>query len=528
MNNALTGRNFIGFERSAEGNKWFNAIDPASGELIEQKFFSAEQSEVDRAMQKADQAFYSSRNLSGTKRADFLEAIAIKIEAAGEDILEIAVRETGLPAGRISGERTRTINQIRMFAGLIREGSWVEASIDTAIPDRLPLPKPDIRKMLRPTGPVVVFGSSNFPLAFSVAGGDTISALAAGNPVVVKAHPAHPGTSEVVANCIQQAALETRMPDGIFSMLFDSGYTIGQSLVLHPLTKSVGFTGSYAGGMALYKLAQSRPDPIPVFAEMGSTNPVFVLPGATSVKGASIAASIAASVNLGAGQYCTNPGLIFIVETPDSENFIRHLKEEVSKSIPQTMLTPSIYKNYGGKVEGTLSIPGVNTLSVSGQEPSFNQALPLVAMVKAEKFEENPALAEEIFGPYSLLVLCRDSSQMEAMAGLVAGQLTATIFHEPGMDTALTASLTSILTGKAGRIIYNGVPTGVEVCHSTQHGGPFPASTDGRFTSVGTGAIKRFVRPVAYQDCPENLLPAELQTSNPLNILRLFNGQYTR
>jgi len=523
----ISGSNFIGSERSAEGNQWFYAYDPSTGEPIDYKYFTATKHEVDLAMAKALDAARPYGALAGKERAAFLEAIAKHIEISEEAIIQTAISETGLPAARLSGEKARTTGQIRMFAQLIREGSWVEASIADAIPNRLPAPKPDIRKMLRPVGPIVVFGSSNFPLAFSVAGGDTISALAAGNPVIVKAHPAHPGTSELVANCVIKAALDKEMPEGTFSMLFDSGYGVGQSLVLHPHTRAVGFTGSFTGGMALYKLAQSRPDPIPVFAEMGSVNPVFILPGSCASNSPSIASMLAGSISLGAGQFCTNPGLIFIIRTPESVSFLERLTTEISKIAPQTMLTRGIAETFSTRLWETLNIEGVNNLSPTEGNPDSNKVLPVVATVPGDEFQKNPKLAEEVFGPFSLVVLCRDSRQMADLAETIGGQLTATVFHSPETDQELSGIMTRILSDKAGRIIYNGVPTGVEVCPSMHHGGPFPASTDGRFSSVGTSAIKRFARPVAFQDCPEHLLPEELKPSNPLKIFRMVNGQFS-
>jgi 2,5-dioxopentanoate dehydrogenase len=521
----LKGQHFIGLERSGEISEFFTAINPATNEAIGVKYHTASQDEINRAVSGAAESFAGYSAITAKQKALFLTLIADLILEAGDHLIAVCTSETGLPAGRILGERTRTINQIRLFADLVLEGSWVEAAIDTAIPERQPAPRPDIRSMLIPIGPVVVFGAGNFPLAFSVAGGDTISALAGGNPVIVKAHPAHPGTSEIIADCITEAAKRSGMPGGIFSLLFDTGYNTGKALVMHPQIRAVAFTGSFAGGKALYDLAQTRPDPIPVFAEMSSVNPIFILPEALKKSAGSIAKAIAGSVTLGAGQFCTNPGLLFLVNDANSGPFLETLGEEIKKSIPQTMLTPEIAENYQKKVSQALAGRAMNILMESTEHSLVNQSKPLIALVSGADFEQDQNLASEVFGPYSLVVSCSSMSQMVSIARSLQGQLTATIFHDAENDPDDFDELPGILKNKAGRLIFNGIPTGVEVCHAMNHGGPFPASTDSRFTSVGTSAIKRFVRPVAFQDCPQSLLPTELRDGNPLNIIRLINGK---
>jgi NADP-dependent aldehyde dehydrogenase len=518
-------KNSIGYDLSEGTGKTFYSVNPGFGMQSEIAVYFASADDIDLAMQKASRAAGLMAGITSGQRALFLERIAENILELGDSLIDVCCKETGLPNGRITGERGRTVGQIRMFAKYIREGSWVDASIDTALPDRQPAPKPDIRRMLIPVGPVVVFGASNFPLAFSVAGGDTISALAAGNPVVVKAHPAHPVTSSMIRNCINNAAKETGMPDGVFSLLFDSGFEVGRQIVQHPLSKAVGFTGSYLGGKALFDLATTRPEPIPVFAEMGSVNPIFILPEAMQKNGEAIGMAIAASVTLGAGQFCTNPGLVILPDSAGSEAFIKTLADSIRLSIPQTMLTPVIAERYAADANAIISRKPVSLLSASVNETSGNQGTPKVATVFGDEFESNPGLAEEVFGPFSLVVLCSSREQFIRIAGNLKGQLTAGIYYYDGPEIASYDDLIHILENKAGRLVFNGVPTGVEVCHSMQHGGPFPASTDSRFTSVGTSAIRRWARPVAFQDCPGDLLPPELKDGNPLDIWRLHNGQ---
>lgn len=518
----MHGKNRIGFNLVETTGSTLKAYSTLKNDVLPGDFQAAGTQEVDAAMKKAQKAFIAYRKLSGTKKAEFLEAIGEEIMSLGDQLVDRVVAESALPEGRIKGERGRTVGQLNLFAALLREGSWVEASIDTAIPDREPLPKADIRKMLKPVGPVVVFTASNFPLAFSTAGGDTAAALAAGNPVIVKAHESHLGTNEMISDAIAKAAEKTGMPDGVFSTLVSEGYEVGQKLVEHPLTKSVAFTGSYRGGMALYEIASKREEPIPVFAEMGSINPVFMMPGKLKGDAAGLAKTYAGSITLGAGQFCTNPGLILGIKSDELTQFAETLAREIVEIQPSTMLNQGIAKNYQAKLENALKQGGVKALN-EASKAGANQGTPLVATVSAADFKSNPALIEEVFGPFSLVVICDNEDELNEVTDLLPGQLTTT-FMATEKDISSFEDTITRAAERCGRVIFNGVPTGVEVCHSMQHGGPFPASTDGRFTSVGTDAIKRFVRPVAFQDAPESFLPDELKNSNPLKIWRKVNG----
>lgn len=520
---ALHGSNFINSEYSKKSGISFQAINPAQQTFLDTHFHCASEDETNWALTCAQRDFLAYSGLSGIQRAEFLEEIAHEIELLGSSLIERALQETGLPQGRLEGERGRTTNQLRQFAQLLREGSWVEASMDLSIPNRIPAPKPDLRKMLIPIGPVVVFGASNFPLAFSVAGGDTASALAAGNPVIVKAHPAHPGTSELVAEAIFKAIQKHQMPAGTFSLLHDSGFKVGQSLVAHPATKAVGFTGSFGGGKALFDIAQSRKDPIPFFAEMGSVNPVILLPGAQKRHPDQWASEYVASLTLGAGQFCTNPGLLIVEKSPDTKTFINTLSHNIRRSIPQTMLTPTIAETFKQKESEVQA--RTNPLAKSEEESLGNTGKASMATVSGQEFLKHPELAEEVFGPFALLVQCTDREELKKVINLLNGQLTASLLFD---ESDKVEDLLPILQQKAGRVILNGLPTGVEVCDSMHHGGPFPASTDSRYTSVGTSAIKRFVRPVSFQNFPDQLLPRELQNSNPLDIWRKANGEWTK
>lgn len=482
---------------------------------------------INAALQEAHIAFLSYKNFSNKKKAEFLSAIADEIEALDQILVSTAMRETNLPEARIVNERGRTTGHCRMFATLVEEGSWVEARVDTALPNRMPAPKPDIRKMLVPIGPVVVFGAANFPLAYSTAGGDTISALAAGCPVIVKAHPAHPETSGLVADAIKKAIEKCGLPGGVFQHLYGAGFQVGQSLVKHPLTKAVGFTGSLAGGKALFDLANQRPEPIPVFAEMSSINPVILLPESLSRNFEKTAASLAASITLGVGQFCTNPGLILAVEGTGLVKFMEFLGNEIQKAMPGTMLHQGIADNYAKKLAQAFAQKGVTIEGQSSATGTTAQGKPLVASVLAESFIKNPTLAEEVFGPFSLIVKCKSLDELNTVANRMQGQLTASVFGEEG-EISNCSSLMNVLVEKAGRLIINGVPTGVEVCPSMQHGGPFPATTDSRFSAVGTDAIRRFSRPVAFQNFPDSLLPDELKETNPLGIWRLYNGEWNK
>ena len=519
--------NLIGFQYIA-GKKTFKAIDPASGNELDGEFAVASAEDVDAALALAEKAFAVYRYIDKKTKATFLRSIAEEINAIGDELINRAMAESGLPQARLQGERGRTTGQLNMFADLVEEGSWVEAVIDTALPERQPAPRSDIRKMLIPMGPAVVFGASNFPLAFSVAGGDTASALAAGCPVIVKAHPAHPGTSALVAEAIKRAAKKNSMPEGVFSMLYDDGYAVGESLVKHPKTKIVTFTGSFKGGTALLKLAQQRENPISVFAEMGSINPTIILPEALECRYQQIAEQYAASITLGAGQFCTNPGLLIALKSPTLDKFKGALGDAIEKITSGTMLTPGICKNYSGLSEEMLKEQGVSLIGKGGLNgDKVNQAQPAIAEVSASSFLVNSKLREEVFGPYSLLVVADYEVQLQQVIDALQGQLTASVVAEEG-DLKTHKELIQNLTNIAGRVILNNVPTGVEVVASMQHGGPFPATTDGRFTSVGRGAIKRFVRPVAWQNWSQQLLPDELKDGNPLEIWRLLNNKWTK
>lgn len=480
------------------------------------------------AVEAAERAFEPYRALPAARRAAFLEQIAVEIEALGDELLAVAHDETALPiAERLVGERARTIRQLRLFADMARDGSWVDARIDRANPDLKP-PRPDIRRMLVPIGPVAVFSASNFPLAFSVAGTDTASALAAGCPVVVKAHPAHPATSELTARAIRRAIEQSGMPTGLFSLLHSTRNDIAVALVRHPRIRAVAFTGSLVAGRALFDAGAGRPDPIPVYAEMGSVNPVFVLPGALDARADAIADGLAASVTLGVGQFCTCPGIAAGVDGAHFQRFVSRMEELIAKAHPGTMLYPRILQSYveGARQLGT--IDGVRTVRGEGGSGAGGaQAQPTLFVTDARTFLAHDALRHEVFGPSTVLVGCDSREQLEEVARALDGQLTATLHGTPG-DLAAHAGLLSILERKAGRLVVNGFPTGVEVCSAMQHGGPYPATTDARTTSVGTAAIDRFARPVAYQNFPPSALPPELQDANPARVWRSVDGERTR
>ena len=523
----LHGNNFIGNERSSAGTLTFKAFNPGKNEELPELFYSATTTEFEKAVLKAKNAYNTYKNISGKEKAGFLRKIADNIEASGSSLIQRVMLETGLTEARLTGERNRTTNQLRLFAGLLEEGSWCEAAIDSALPDRKPAPRPDIRKVLRPIGPVVVFAASNFPLAFSTAGGDTASALAAGCPVIVKAHRYHPGTSEIVATAIIEAAAATGMPDGVFSMLHTIEHSVSQSFVTHPFIKAVGFTGSFTAGKLLYDIAQKRDEPIPVFAEMGSVNPVILLPGKVAQNAKELGEQLASSVTLGAGQFCTNPGIIITMSGAQTNEFKDALSTKIKSLVPETMLNPGIKKAYFDRTNETITEKGARLLAQSDMEEKSVEGRPIIAVVDADKFIANPKLAEEIFGPFSLIIECANPVEMSDVIRSLKGQLTATIMCTD-KDVSDFRELIEMIQELAGRILFNGVPTGVEVCHAMQHGGPFPASTDSRFTSVGTGAIKRFVRPVAFQDAPDSYLPDELKNKNPLGIWRLMNGEFSK
>jgi NADP-dependent aldehyde dehydrogenase len=523
----LHGKNLIGRAQAGKGKITFSGINPITSESLTPQFLEATDDEVNAALKLAEAAFQKTRELPAESTALFLEAIGEEILALGDALIKRAQAETALPQARLEGERGRTVGQLNLFAELVREGSWLEARIDRAIPDRKPLPKPDLRRKLVPIGPVVVFAASNFPLAFSVGGGDTASALAAGNPVVVKAHPAHPGTSELVGRAILKAAERTNMPEGIFSLLHGTSHRLGETLIKHPLTKAVGFTGSLGAGRALFNLAAARPEPIPVYAEMGSTNPVFVLSGALKKSGPALADSLLQSVTLGVGQFCTNPGLVFGVEDESWRGFLEQAGKAASNNTPGTMLYQGICHRFGEGAEKFRSIQGVREVGRSAAPAKAGQASAIVFETSGQVFLGNDALHEELFGPATLLVSCGSGEQLETIARSLPGQLTATI-HGTEEDLQKHRGLVSILQQKAGRLLFNGFPTGVEVCPSMQHGGPYPATTDARTTSVGTAAITRFARPVCFQNSPDAALPIELRNKNERGIWRLVDGQLMR
>lgn len=477
-------------------------------------------------VQIAAESFIEYRKKSAAEKAAFLEEISEQILALGQDLIVTACAESNLPEARITGERGRTIGQLKAFAAMLREGSWVEASIDTAIPDRAPIPKPDIRKMLVPIGPVVVFGASNFPLAFSTAGGDTASAFAAGCSVVVKEHPAHPKTSKLVAGAISKAIEITGMPAGIFQHV-SGGFEIGAQLVKHPQTAAVGFTGSTSGGRALFDMAASRQKPIPVFAEMGSINPVIILPQTLQQNTSTLASSYAASITLSVGQFCTNPGLLLCIDGQGTEEFKQALALEFSKQSNGKMLYGRVHEAYLESRQRVIGHASVTMLHYSAEQAGELEASPTLAHVSGADFLQEHFLHEEIFGPYALLVVCKDEAELLAVWRSVSGQLTTSIMGT-GEDYVRYASLVDDAIQIAGRINFNMVPTGVEVCPSMVHGGPFPATTDARFTAVGLPAVKRWSRPVCFQNAPEHLLPTELRNTNEQKIWRLVNSEWTQ
>ncbi len=530
----MTGAAVVGMGKPATniqrgGESGFWAVNPMTGEKLEPKYGCASGVEVAETTTQASEAAWTMAASSGKMRAELLRKIAEKLLSAQEAIVQRAHLETGLPLARLNGEMARTVGQLQLFADVAAEGSWVDARIDTAQPERTPMPRPAVRSMLRPLGPVVVFGASNFPLAFSVAGGDTAAALAAGCPVIVKAHPAHPGTSELVGRAICEAASELGWPEGTFALLFDSGVDVGTALVQHPLVQAVAFTGSTAGGQALMKLAASRPEPIPCFAEMGSSNPVFVLPGAMQARAAAIAGGLAASFTLGSGQFCTKPGVVFVPKSmPDG--FWETLRATVGGMASMGMLTAGIAARYRqGVAARKHGAHGVETVAEAARtvESEVAAGAPTLMKTTLEHYLSTPELEEEIFGPTMLVVEYAAAEDLAPVAQGLRGHLTATM-HAEEADREFVARLLAVLVHRVGRVVWNSYPTGVEVCHAMVHGGPFPATSDSRFTSVGAASILRFARPVCFQDVPDEWLPKELQSSNPLGMERMVNGRRTR
>ncbi|MEP7279427.1 MAG: aldehyde dehydrogenase (NADP(+)) [Bacteroidota bacterium] len=489
-------------------------------------FKDATGEEIDIILQQSWNAFHQYRKLSLKQRAGFMRRIAVELENTGDALIKMAMEETSLPEARLRGERARTIFQLNSYADACEQGNWLEARIDTAIPNKTP-PRPDIRKMLVPLGPVVVFGASNFPLAYSTAGGDTACAFAAGCPVIVKAHPAHAQTSETVARAILQAAVATGMPEGVFAHVHGSGFEVGRLLVTHQYTRAVGFTGSAAGGKQLFEWGSQRKDPIPVFAEMGSINPVFLLPEKLGQSAAEMAKTYAGSITLGVGQFCTNPGLLVGIESADLRQFISVLGEAIAQVTPATMLHPGIAKAFREKKAAALAQAEVTTIASSGVTAKENEGAPIVASASGKAFLANPVLHQEVFGPYSLVIRCAGMPEMIEVVKRLEGQLTATLMATD-KDITGNPELVEEVKNICGRFILNNVPTGVEVCLSMQHGGPFPATTDSRFTSVGADGIKRFARPVAFQNWGDSLLPDELKNENPLGIWRTVNNLLTK
>ena len=519
---ALIGTSLIGFERGQMNGDSFRGVDAATGVSLEPDYHVASEAEVNHAVTLAQQAFESFGHSAPSVRANLLDTIAANVERLADDLVKRATQETGLPEPRIRAETARTCFQLRMFAGLASEGSWVDARIDRADPDRKPLRKPDVRSMLVAVGPVVVFCASNFPLAFSVAGGDTASALATGNPVIVKAHRAHPGTAEIVGSAVLSAVKSCALHPGVFSLLFGKGEEIGMQLVRHPLIKAGGFTGSRAGGLALMHAAAARPEPIPFYAEMSSVNPVFVLPGALGEREEEIANGLHGSVTLGAGQFCTNPGLVFLPEK--SQGLVARLREKMGATSPFVMLTSRIREAYFEGASAWAQNTAVQTLVGPAHSESARAGLYLTDAVS---FLADPSLASEVFGPATLLVSYSRFEQLLEVARSLEGQLTATI-HVGDSEEEPAARLSQVLENRVGRLVYNGFPTGVEVGPAMVHGGPFPATSDGRSTSVGTRAAFRFVRAVCFQDAPQSLLPDELKDGNPSGIWRLVDGEMKR
>lgn len=525
----LSGRSMIGVSEGKGGGECSYAVNPATGDRLLPGFFPATADEIEAAAQRAQDAFAIYGRCSGREKGAFLRRIAANIESIASEVIARAELETALPKARLQGETARTCGQLCLFAEVVEDGSWVGARIDRADPNRKPAPKPDVRSMLRPMGPVVVFGASNFPLAFSAAGGDTASALAAGNPVIVKAHSAHPGTSELVGQAVRQSVRECGLPEGVFSLLFGSGPQVGVALVQHPLVKAGGFTGSRAAGRLLMDLAASRPEPIPFFTEMSSTNPVFILPGALRERGESVAVGLHGSFTLGAGQFCTKPGLVFLPEGEDSVRFCAKLRELALDSAQFHLLTSGIRSAYRSAVEGWKTHPAVKLVAevpVAAQDAAFSAGVALFE-TDAKSLLRDPHLAEEIFGPATVLVHHASREEVLQVARRLEGHLTATL-HGTEQDLHDFADLVAILETKVGRMVVNGFPTGVEVCHAMVHGGPYPATSDRRFTSVGSQAIFRFSRPVCYQGFPGRTLPDELKDANPLGIWRMVDGKMAR
>ena len=518
----ITGKNYIGEEHSAEGMVKYRTQNPKTNEENEHVFFEATEEEVNRAVEKASEAFKIYKKTSSKEKSTFLGAIADEIEFLGDRLIQLYMAESALPEGRAKGECARTVGQLRSFVEMLEEGSWVEAIISTGEG------KPDLRRMQVPIGPVAVFGASNFPLAFSTAGGDTASALAAGCPVVVKSHPLHAATGELVASAIVKAARRTGMPDGVFSNLNSSGIKVGQVLVSHPGIKAVGFTGSIKAGTALCELAAKRKEPIPVYAEMGSVNPVVVLPSAAKENPEHWAEKYAGSITAGTGQFCTSPGLIIGIAGEDFDNFTKLLGAAIEKIAPGCMLHSNIKAQYERSKADVWSQDGFTEVARYSGEVQGNFAKQHIIAVNADVFLKNKVFHQEVFGPFSVIVKCEDKRELEIVLQNLEGQLTGTVLNSDEEELREYETAIEALKNKVGRLIYNNVPTGVEVSPAMTHGGPFPASSDSKFSSVGLSAVKRWVRPVSFQDWPKKMLPEELKDENPLGIFRNLNNTFTK
>jgi alpha-ketoglutaric semialdehyde dehydrogenase len=522
---SISGEALIGGRRVRGNGGSFKAFNPALREAIGPDFYMVDAAQIDEACRLAEAAFDPFRSLGNEARATFLETVAAQILALGDDLIVRARAESGLPRTRLEGERGRTVGQLKLFADLLREGSWADVRIDSALPDRQPMPRPDLRMRMIGLGPVAVFAASNFPLAFSVAGGDTAAAFAAGCPVVLKAHSAHPGTSELVASAVVKAVEQCALPAGVFALLTGTGNGIGQALVAHPAIKAVGFTGSRSGGTALMAVAAARVQPIPVYAEMSSINPFFLFPHALASRGAQIASAFAASMTMGVGQFCTNPGLVLALDGPDFDRFAEQTSNALAAIEAGTMLTPGIAAAYQSGVHKLGEHAAVQALTAPMH--TEGKGGPGLFRTTGKAFISEHALHAEIFGPASLLVACADIAEMRAITEMLEGQLTATVQMD-AQDAEQVGALLPVLERKVGRILANGMPTGVEVSTAMVHGGPFPATSDGRSSSVGTAAIQRFLRPVCYQNIPQALLPEALRDENAGRVWRRRDGALTR
>lgn len=525
---SLCGRQLIGGEWVAASRQTFEAVNPATGQALPDAFHHATAAEVDRAFAVAVEAQAAARDLPRERWAKLLERIGDEIMALGVPLLERAEAETALPVEpRLLGERARTVNQLKLFASLVREGSWVDGVIDSPDPHRRPVPKPDVRRMLRSIGPVAVFGPCNFPLAFGACGGDTASALAAGNPVLVKGHSNYPGTNEFMAHAVQAALAAEDMPPGLFALLCGPGGQVGMRLVRHSDCQAVGFTGSLAAGRALLEAGMSRPKPIPVYAEMGSLNPVVILPGALRERAGAIAAGLAGSVTLGAGQFCTKPGLVLVLDGPDTDALVEGLAANLEAKGEFTLLSAKIQESFSKSTAGFAHVQTAE-VPLDGGISGHAGAKASLFDVDAEAWHREPALQREAFGPATIVIRCADVDDCLATIKTVGGSLTGTIHAGSDDDVDTVRRVASAIARIAGRVIFDGYPTGVEVCHAMVHGGPYPAMTFANYTSVGTSAIRRFARPVCYQNVPDAMLPPALRNGNPLGIMRTIDGEYTR